>query len=1145
MNVQLDELLAIYPPQDTPGIQSTITAKKEFRDLASRPQEPVPQRGQFYPHQTFVERFMRAWDRLFLMWDTGTGKTCGFVAPSQFFKHLAADTAIRSQIKKAFILVKGPSLRNDFRNQLICKCSAPGEYETELVKRARLETTRKSNITREISKWYRIRTYKKFVNSILPSKGKRVNKKYPNGMTDADIIREYSGCLFYVDEVHNLRSNDPFSGQDETELSTTYRTLWRVFHLMQRSKLMLGSATPMINNVSEIVPVMNLLLPADKQLDPTRDYRTVTLKEMEPYFRGYLSYVRALDTGAVPEYIGQKIQANYEFTPGIQTPSQSIIYALEMSEHQAAGYRRARGTPDEMPEEDVGPVRNAFREAERQAANFVFPDGSFGGTFPRLMKRKEGGPEPIPKGLGKYVLSPSPDVYQATNELKPYLTLDQLPRLSCKFAESVRLALHNPGLAFSYNEFLTGCGAILLAMCFEVNGFERFDETRSVFAETQEAGLKPVCGGGRAAGERATRLQPKLRYALLTSETSETKGNIIMETFNSYENRHGALIKAVIGSPITRDGINLANVLNILPSGPGWTRSGMYQALSRAIRSTSHEDLLNELREEAIRNGQNPATVKINVNIYQLAAVTVEGTSVDIEMFQSAEIKDWYIRRMLRMMKQCAVDAQIHYFRNVRATDVDGSSQCDYSVCQYEPIDPAPQYLDTSTYDVLYSEPVVEAAMEYIIYLFRIYTSVTLPQIYAMFPDIEPKFIDAAIERLITRKTVLYDRYGFPSFLRTSGASTLNPNPTTGQGNAVFLQRDFPLGAIQDKYSLTYYTEVLIANQVMSLVGYMATLQSGEQGDIIQQIKAMNPTNPQFDTLLDRLNLEKKIQLLEEAIPAYYLSPVDEIKPPWIIGVLEKFRSSFFIQREPVTLIQQSMMESAEKGKKRGRKPKPGAKPRAKKINPATAIALENLDTETEPVFFHTLSNQSYDRTAYNVTAKFNKAEGKIRLLKPSEGVGWRDANSQEYPVYNELAQHLIAQHIQAYEKFDIYGTIYYDKKFRIRDKATEEAELAAKDSRSVNRGRMCNIWTKPKLVQVLWQLQVPAPELVGNYPTRPEMINFLVQQSVKSDMTAFNTTTDEEIRYLYTWLRSNTTRDQICSLLQTWFHENGRLLVL
>lgn len=1135
MNVELQDLLAIYPPQDIPGIQQKITAKKEFRDLASKPQEPVPQRGQFYPHQTFVERFMRAWDRFFLMWDTGTGKTCGAVAPNQFFKHIAADPIIRSQIKKSYILVKGPTLRNDFRNQLICKCSAPGEYETELIKRARLETTRKSNITREISKWYRIRTYKKFVNSILPSKGKRVNKKYPNGMSDADIIREYSGCLFYVDEVHNLRSNDPFSGQDETELNTTYRTLWRVFHLMQRSKLMLGSATPMINNVSEIVPVMNLLLPADKQLDPNRDYRTVTLEEMEPYFRGYLSYVRALDTGAIPEYIGQKIQAEYEFIPGVQTPSQSVIYALQMSEHQAAGYRRAQGLPDNMPvEEEVGPIRNAFREAERQAANFVFPDGSFGGTFKRLMKRKEGGPEPVPKGLGKYVLSPAPDVYQITDELRPYLALDQLQRYGCKFAESVRLGLNNPGLAFSYNEFLTGCGAILLAMCFEANGFERFDETRSVFLGAQETGLKPLCGGGRAAGERPMRLQPKLRYALFTSETSETKGNIIMETFNSYENRHGDLIKIFIGSPITRDGINLANVLSIMPSGPGWTRSGMYQELSRAIRSTSHEDILNELREEAIRNGQNPATVKVNVNIYQLAAVTAEGKSVDVEMFQSAEIKDWYIRRMLRMMKQCAVDAQIHYFRNVRPTDVDGSSQCDYAECRYQPVDPAPKFLDESTYDVLYSEPVVVAAMEQIINLFRAYTSVTLPQIYATFLDIRPKFIDAAIERLITSKTVIYDRYGFPSFLRTSGG-----------GNAVFLQRDFPLGNIQDRYSLTYYTEVLIANQVMSLLGYLATLQSGEQGDIIEQIKAMNPANPQFDLALDRLNLEKKIQLLEMAIPAFYLAPVEEPKPPWLAGVLEKFSSSFFIQREPVTLIQQSMTELAEKGKKRGRKPKPGAKPRAKKINTTVAINLENLDTNTEPVFFHTLSNQSYDRTAYNVTAKFNKAEGKIRLLKPSEGVGWRDANAQEYSVYNELAQHLIAQHIQAYEQYDIYGTIYYDKKFRIRDKATEEAELAAKDSRSVNRGRMCNIWTKPKLVQVLWQLRVPAPELVGSYPTRGEMINFLVQQSVKSDPTAFNTTTDEEIRYMYSWLRSNTTRDQICQNLQQWFQDNNRLLVL
>ena len=55
----------------------------------------------------------------------------------------------------------------------------------------------------------------------------------------------------------NAEENDEDEKQEE-EKKTQYQVLWKLFHLVKRSKIILGTATPMINDVNEIAPVMNL-----------------------------------------------------------------------------------------------------------------------------------------------------------------------------------------------------------------------------------------------------------------------------------------------------------------------------------------------------------------------------------------------------------------------------------------------------------------------------------------------------------------------------------------------------------------------------------------------------------------------------------------------------------------------------------------------------------------------------------------------------------------------------------------------------------------------------------------------------------------------------------------------------------------------
>ena len=86
----------------------------------------------------------------------------------------------------------------------------------------------------------------------------------------------------------------------------------------------------------------------------------------------------------------------------------------------------------------------------------------------------------------------------------------------------------------------------------------------------------------------------------MTSDTSNSKADALLELFNSDQNAHGEYCQVIIGSPTARDGINLFNVVRAFLVTPGWHPSGMHQALSRFLRSISHEALLNEKRRQRV-----------------------------------------------------------------------------------------------------------------------------------------------------------------------------------------------------------------------------------------------------------------------------------------------------------------------------------------------------------------------------------------------------------------------------------------------------------------------------------------------------------------------------------------------------------------
>lgn len=1205
---ELEDMISSYPPAYAPGIQTVVTGKKEFADLASSPFEPTPAgRGTPFKHQKLIGRLMIWLDRLLLIHGTGTGKTCSVAAITEYYKKLRDHGG---HIRRAYVLVKGPTLKQEFKRQIQCICTA-GDYITELVQKSKTIESRKSNTTREIKKWYSIKTYLKFANKLAEpvyeeyttAKGKKKKRiiGIKEKLTNAEIMRRYSNCIFFVDEVHNLHVNpedirvprggrrrpptpavipedeDPDADVEAKNTTRfTYDQLWRLFHHIERSKVILASATPMVNEVSEVGSIMNLILPANFQIPDNFNYNTATLAEMEPYFRNRISYVRARDSGAIPEEMGVPLNTEYTFG-GKKIHASTKVYESPMLRYKDQQTGREMG-------QDVGYQNAAATAADfyiitRHAADFVFPDNSYGSAgFHRYIRETKKEKEPEAPGGPRFIPLKTEDRYMVTDEFYQYISnLDNLRFLSAKFSTIAQLCRDDPGNCYVYSDFVQ-LGADLLGIVFEGLGFEKYTGSTPVFEKL--GGLPPVCPSPSEEENRTTNLRPSdgktipYRYALLTSGTTQAQADNIKNAFNSFENRHGEIIKVVIGSLITREGISLSNVLQIHLASAGWNPSSIYQATSRAIRATSHDALLEEetvrLVDEAY-DALTPAQIeeyqrrnidiraelrrqaqpKIIVKIYKHVAVSTEqhripeGTtnSIDRYMYERSERKEIDIKRMERMMKQCAVDCQIHYQRNVRDTDVDFSPTCDYEVCHYECVNPAPpshdpktyeltkpELLDRSTYDVYYSDEVISEAEKEIINIFRYIFSASTRELYETLSEIPPKFIDFALAKIMREKRPLLDRFGFVAYLREDK-------------DILFLQHEYPMvttSLARDKYSLGTYTANLIAIETSNLANQLSILQVDEQSKLVEELKKTPPDSEHFDDLLEQFNIENRVRILEEAI---YEAVVNDNRSPYVTAILDRFKNVYSTMHEPTAEIQAFTDEMTHRGTARGRKPKSETKIKTKR---QPKLELPEIPGEEGPlVYIHNLYGQLAENVAYATTARFNKAEGRIRILKPEEGVGWRDTNPYETPVYNALIQRELERRIAPYEQNVIYGTLLHDKIFRIRNKLTENPELVAKDARVANRGRECKNWKRAELFDILWSLKVPPPETVTlNVTDRNILIPYLLHQKLRNTRAELEALPDDQLQFYYLWVRSGAGRKAMCTRIQRFMEENNLLFV-
>jgi hypothetical protein len=844
--------------------------------------------------------------------------------------------------------------------------------------------------------------------------------------------------------------------------------------------------------------------------------------------------------------------------------SQSVVKKVVMSEFQQKGYDLAakedskKGVATPLtPKPKLGAKKTegqAFRFHERSASSFVFPDYSYGGNFnestPYALEIRAGKyikPEKGPDGKKKL------DSYKLEPEFKKAIMTD-LKDMSAKYSFIIENELkpENKGNAFCFSELVTGSGAILFGKILEEYGFTKYKESNSVF-QSRSAKKVSYCTADTQGKTLKPGFEKGLRYGMISKDMSETQLSSLLELFNSPENRNGEYCKILIGTLIARDGINVFNVRRGYLLTPMWHPSGMHQALSRFIRSTSHQMLIEDEKSRLRLEGKDETDATVVVKIYKMAAVKSyqDKDSVDLALYQITERKDIHIRRMMRFMKQCAFDCPIHYGRNVRSGDKDGSAICDYMTCKYvcvrsgdkagTSVKAKAEDIDFSTYDILYSGEVIESCKNEILKMMKNRSSIAIGCLYSILDNVYKKrFINAAVDSIVADRKILTDRFGYPCFLNTNGI-------------LLYTQGDLPSTSQSlDLSDLSYYKDMLfgiIPNKFDSLINESAKL---EQNEVIDKILSLeDPEQSDFDKfeeLVNSLTDSKKIELIEKYIPLIKENEIDEKLLNVVYAFYKKFYNYIIITLEPLEDIE-NVKDSLEKAKlKPGREREKTKKPiiNIKFKGPPDPSYIYPNGNMAKGVIVNTFTGYESSKK-YNAFANFIKSDQNIRIY--IKGETWRDVTEYEFPAYKEIVKNHTNTILEQFKGFDEFGVTLPDGSFNIVKTTNIFSDV---DTRTKERGLACKSFHKLPLIEIIYKFGYKDPS-IDNFSIPKELnkkdaiINYMLQRDIlkkDEDLSRVETYNIDKLQYIYKYSEA-LTKGELCNIISFLFKNNNGMLFL
>ena len=691
------------PNLDKIGLYDSIVLKQEFRDLQATAKDPKPLPKQYTAHQQFMARFLSPrtpYNRMLAFHEVGTGKTALYAAVAEMARQVDPTFEI-------VVLVRNKTLKTKAINDLAFAFTQDHYKRTETDKEyqeyksrstaqvAMTPEERNEKLTKDaLQRVYHVWLYADF------------DKYWRANRANIAVLRKrFDHKIIVIDEVHNLK----FDRDLKQHAGQVWKSVWELTHYMKESKVLLLSGTTMHDDVSQLTDVINLILPADVKDANNQivEHHQLSAEDLgdaffdengnylypeefkRKFLYGNISYVRALQTARITQRfmddptlqgITQYWNLTNHVMPAFGAPpfDMSRIYPLEMSEFQTHAYVQSlfKTSIENWGLQLPAPLQQQLKQVLQLRENNQ--DGSAAWLDARSATLFTF-PQNFAAGVNDAIYAYSPTFNEAmyynsdTMTLTPAFAkllgndLANLRQYSVKYWFVIDELIQHPSQKmFAYLWNVEREGIKLLAALLKHYGF--VDMTRNA-----DAWNRPY------PNQRGFLL---LAGPTTTPELTET--NVAL--FNSDRNVEGSLCQLVIGSSIVGEGVSLMAIRKMFLLSPWWNEATNDQAIGRAIRSWSHNQLPENQR---------------TVDVYRLAAIPQSLTfpvdptpqkllSVDLYTYARAQFKDRRIKSIEKLMKEAAVDCVVNRSRNQLPTDTPHSRECHYQdqctyICSFVP----------------------------------------------------------------------------------------------------------------------------------------------------------------------------------------------------------------------------------------------------------------------------------------------------------------------------------------------------------------------------------------------------------------------------------------------------------------------------
>jgi hypothetical protein len=686
-----------YPDVLDPAFATRLLAKREFRqhavdaateDVASALAGRCERLDAFFEHTTtqlLVRNFMSPltpYNGLLLAHGTGLGKTCAAITIAEQY----APT-----MRNGVTIITRPPLVDAFRRTIFDVDLIPRKdggsldfarassqctgttYPDMVVDRHILSASQlDARISRTIRDRYAFLGPLKFSNRVHQLCTDPQGEPLPAAVANQRLKEHFSDSVLIIDEAHMLR------GGDGKKLGPALR---KVLKVSENVKLLLLTATPMFNEATDILDIVNILLINDKRppLKPSDVFdkasgRLINEAALAAALKGYVSYAASDDPFSFPRCLS----AHEASDPGAMAPSdvpsralsdgaaippqerlkdlQRFILATPMGPAQSKVVLAITASIQQFGEKELvsalpqasdGDAEEGDAEEEdkdkkkrtsdvlsklsqlMQASNVVFPRreeggrGNSNGSFDEVFERAKGSRLHVSYRKG----------------VAPFLSAPHISKWAPKLHAIVSRVKTCQGVAMVYSRFIWS-GLVPLAIALEHAGF------------VPHRGA-PILSGGGGGGRNGGN-----RYAIISGQNiAESTVAQVLADATHPENADGRRIKVILISDKGSEGLSLKFVREVHVMEPWFHLNKVDQVLGRASRLCSHALLPPQQRN-------------VTLFLHAITGNKENRETIDLFTYRQAEMKQGKIAQVEAILKQQAFDCSIMapYKKRLRAT---------------------------------------------------------------------------------------------------------------------------------------------------------------------------------------------------------------------------------------------------------------------------------------------------------------------------------------------------------------------------------------------------------------------------------------------------------------------------------------------